>query len=282
MFKIRDFSQLTRVSTKMLRHYDELGLLKPAFVDPDTQYRYYSADQLPRLNRIIALKDLGFSLDQIAHLLQTPVSSAELRGMLKLRQAEIERQLQLEQARLLSVEVRLRQIEQGERPNEYDVVVREVAPQLVAAIRQVVPTLGTPITTLFEALEQYVDQNQARAFRSPLLIFHDAEYREEALEVEALVPLLHAIPTSDTVHVYELPGATMACVVYTGGYDRMLTVLQTLLTWIETHQATIVGPIREVYVRFGAAGLEELNLPSAFLTDQSRLFVTEVQIPITQ
>ena len=68
MFKIGDFSKFSRVSVKMLRHYDELGLLKPALVDPATNYRYYSADQLPRLNRIIALKDLGFTLEQVGRL----------------------------------------------------------------------------------------------------------------------------------------------------------------------------------------------------------------------
>lgn len=65
MFKISEFSRFTRVSVKMLRHYDEIGLLRPAHIDPVNNYRYYSADQLPRLNRIIALKDLGFSLSEI-------------------------------------------------------------------------------------------------------------------------------------------------------------------------------------------------------------------------
>jgi DNA-binding transcriptional MerR regulator len=69
MFKIGDFSRFSRVTVKMLRHYDEIGLLKPARVDPFTGYRYYTADQLPRLNRIIALKDLGFTLEQIGSLL---------------------------------------------------------------------------------------------------------------------------------------------------------------------------------------------------------------------
>ena len=69
MLKIGDFSHLSHVSVRMLRHYDELGLLKPVQVDRFTGYRYYSIEQLPRLNRILALKDLGFSLDQITQLL---------------------------------------------------------------------------------------------------------------------------------------------------------------------------------------------------------------------
>jgi DNA-binding transcriptional MerR regulator len=66
MFKIGDFSKISQVSIRSLRHYDEIGLFKPAHTDPFTGYRYYSADQLPRLNRIIALRTLGLSLEEIA------------------------------------------------------------------------------------------------------------------------------------------------------------------------------------------------------------------------
>ena len=96
MFRIGDFSKFSRVSIKMLRHYDEIGLLKPVHVDPFTSYRYYSVDQLPRLNRIIALKDLGFTLEQITRLLDEGLSAEQIKGMLKLKRAEIEQQLQAE------------------------------------------------------------------------------------------------------------------------------------------------------------------------------------------
>ncbi len=74
LFKIGDFSQIGQVSVRMLRHYDELGLLKPAYVDRLTDYRYYSIEQLPKLNRLLALKDLGFSLVQIAALLNNDLT----------------------------------------------------------------------------------------------------------------------------------------------------------------------------------------------------------------
>jgi len=98
---------------KTLRYYDEIGLLKPAQVDRFTGYRYYSEDQLPRLNRILALKDLGLSLEQIGRLLDDDLPPAQLRGMLRLKQAEIQQCVEEEQARLARVEMRLRQIEQA-------------------------------------------------------------------------------------------------------------------------------------------------------------------------
>jgi DNA-binding transcriptional MerR regulator len=95
MFKIGEFSRLSRVSVRMLRYYDQLGLLKPSQTDSFTNYRYYSADQLPRLNRILALRDLGFSLEQIKDMLEEELSTDQLLGMLKLKRAELEQQMQV-------------------------------------------------------------------------------------------------------------------------------------------------------------------------------------------
>lgn len=278
MFKIGDFSRLTRVSVKMLRHYDELGLLKPAQVDPLTNYRYYSADQLPQLNRIIALKDLGFSLEQIGKLLAENLPSDEIRGMLKLRFAEVEQQLNVEKARLAQVAARLQYIEQEDRSPLYDVVVRQIPSQLMASIRQHVLDPETAITHLFDEVEAYVTNYDARAFSSPLTIYHDLEYQEENVDVEVAVPLTRPIPGTDRVSVRNIPSATMACVVYAGSYEKSAEVLHTLLVWIQTHHYTIAGPMREVYLRFGAD--EGLRLPEAFLTESPQLYVTELQLPI--
>jgi len=112
MIKIGDFSRISRVPVKTLRYYDEVGLLKPVEVDRFTGYRYYSLDQLSRLNRILALKDLGFSLEQIAQLLDENLPAAQIRGMLRMKQAELQDRVREEQERLARVEARLRQIEQ--------------------------------------------------------------------------------------------------------------------------------------------------------------------------
>ena len=111
MFKIGDFSKLARVPVKTLRYYDEEGLLAPARVDRFTEYRYYTAEQLVRLNRILALKDLGLSLAQIKLVLQNAVSVEQLRGMLALRRAEIADQLEATRAQMDRVEARLKLME---------------------------------------------------------------------------------------------------------------------------------------------------------------------------
>ena len=183
MFKIGDFSRFTRVSVKMLRHYDHLGLLKPARIDPATNYRYYSADQLPRLNRLLALRELGLTLEQVGTLLDGGADGAalpveQIRGMLRLKQAELAQQVQEQQRRLDAIQARLDQIEREGQADSADVVVRRVAPQLMARLRTVVAD-DDDTHLVFEEAERHVAQYGARASAPPLAIFHDGEYRED-------------------------------------------------------------------------------------------------------
>src|ERR687893_2246814 len=120
MIKIGEFSKLIQVPVPTLRYYDQLGLLKPFEVDSLTGYRYYSTSQLPRLHRILALKGLGFSLEQIGAVLADGVSPEQLRGMARLRHAQISQQLAVAQHQLVEVETLLQQIEHEDERARYD------------------------------------------------------------------------------------------------------------------------------------------------------------------
>src|SRR5215475_6326058 len=124
MIKIGEFSKLVQVPVATLRYYDQVGLLKPVEVDRLTGYRYYSASQLPRLHRILALRGLGFSLEQIAEVLDEGLTPEQMRGMLRLRQAQISQQLAEVQSQLVEVEMRLQQIEREEQLSAYDVILK--------------------------------------------------------------------------------------------------------------------------------------------------------------
>ncbi len=284
MFKIGDFSRFTRVSVKMLRHYDHLGLLKPARIDPSTNYRYYSADQLPRLNRLLALRELGLTLEQVGTLLDggadgTALPVEQIRGMLRLKQAELAQQVQEQQRRLDAIQARLDQIEREGQADSADVVVRRVAPQLMARLRTVVAD-DDDTHLVFEEAERHVAQYGARASAPPLAIFHDGEYREEHLDIEVGIPLKAAIPSTPRIQVGELPGEdSMACLVHTGSYAAIGAASERLLGWIEAHAYQIAGPTREVYLRFNADGLDA-PLPLAFLAARAEEFVTELQLPV--
>jgi DNA-binding transcriptional MerR regulator len=128
MLKIGEFSQLSQVTVKTLHHYDEMGLLKPAHIDPFTNYRYYTVEQLPRVHRIMALKELGLSLEQIGLMLDEDMSTDQIRGMLRLKQAEAQQQMRETQRQLAMIEFRLRMIEAETNFPHLDVVVKQLEP----------------------------------------------------------------------------------------------------------------------------------------------------------
>ena len=135
MFLIGEFSNISRVSKRLLRHYDEIDLLKPAQIDPHTNYRYYSAQQLSRLNQILALKELGLSLDQIKKMLAAEISDEEIHGMLLLKKAETDQTLLNDLQRLQRIEARLQQNQSAE--NLPDIVITSVPAQSYLSIRTV-------------------------------------------------------------------------------------------------------------------------------------------------
>jgi DNA-binding transcriptional MerR regulator len=280
MFKIGEFSRLSRVSVRMLRHYDQLGLLTPSQTDRFTGYRYYSAEQLPRLNRIIALRDLGFSLEQIAGILDEDLSTGQLLGMLRLKRAEVEQQLQKEQQRLARLEIRIRQMNESPMDGAYDVILREIEPALAATYREVAAD-DDRIQQMFDMLETYVAGfDRARADKPPFSIYYDDEYREKDVDAEIAVPLTYAIPENELIRVRQLPRLTnVACVVHVGEYADIYQAYNALLAWIGANGYRMMGPIREVYLRYGADSLN-FELPSTYLANDKHEYVTELQLSV--
>ena len=267
MFKIGEFSKLVQVPVPTLRYYDQMGLLKPVEVDRLTGYRYYSASQLPRLNRILALKGLGFSLEQIAEVLAEGLTSEQMRGMLRLRHAQICQQLSEVQGQLVEVETRLRQIEREETFSSYDVILKQIEPLLVASVRAILPVHNdlTPLyCEVYDALALYhCEPGQT------LAIWYDEEYKEHDVDGAAVFLIRRPIPDVGRVHIHELPAAQMASTIHQGSYNTLTDAHQAVLQWIEANSYRIVGPGREVYLH---------STPPIDHDDPS--YVTEVQYPV--
>lgn len=269
MFKIGEFSRFSQVSVKTLRYYDQIGLLKPAEVDRFTGYRYYSAGQLPRINRILALKDLGLSLDQIAQLLKEDLTPEQIRGILRLKQVEIQQTVQEEQARLARVEWRLKQIEREESMPAQEVVLKKVPSIAVASVRDTVPTTG--IGRLFGEIFAHLGQHAVSPAGPTMGIYYDEEFHEEAVDVEAAVPVPESLPGGGRVKYQELPAVKEAvCIIHTGTFDTLAGTYGQLMAWIEAHGYRMAGPIREVYLQWAAPGGD----PSTN--------VTEIQAPVAK
>lgn len=270
MFRIGDFSKLSRISVKTLRYYDEVGLLKPARVDEFSGYRYYTYEQLPRLNRILALKDLGFSLVEISQLLADDLTLEQLRAMLKLHQAEIRRQVQEQTERLRRIEARLRQIEQENMMSNYDVVIKKVEPLKVAALRGVVPTPPDQ-GRLWQELDGHLAAQHVRPAGPCLSLYHDDEYKERDWDIEVCEPIEGSLLESGRVTVRQLPGVeTAACVVHHGPFVTIGEAYDALMKWISTSGYHIVGPSREVYLREAKDG--DQHDPDT---------ITEIQFPVS-
>ena len=270
MIRIGDFSKLSRVSIKTLRYYDEMGLLKPVSVDRFTGYRYYEYDQLPQLYRILALKDLGFSLEEIGHLLDSDLSVEQMRGMLKLRQAEIRQRMQEEAGRLERVELWLRQIEQEDSMSKYDIVIKNLEPIKVASVRGVVPTPPDQ-RSLWDELMGYFNQQKTRMIGPPIAIYHDPDARERDWDIEVCMPIIDEMTPEKRLNVYSLPAVeTMACVVHTGPFATLPQAYDALAKWIDKNGYQITGPAREL----------NLRLPEKLGDQNDPNTVNEVQFPV--
>lgn len=259
MLKIGDFSKLGHVTVKTLRYYGRMGLLKPTFIDRFTSYRYYSLEQLPRLNRILALKDLGFSLDQVAELLDEEVPVEQMRGMLRRKQAELEARLAAEQNRLGRVAARLQQIEREGRVVGVDVLLKSAPPQAAAVVRTLVPAverLPQYLDQLAGELHEWLTQTGVTSEGPCMALYSEPEYRERniPLELAVAVPLDalgHAYaPLRSRVALRTLQAVNeMACLVHTGPLELLPQAYADLFSWIETHLYRVNGPARELYLR---------------------------------
>jgi effector-binding domain-containing protein len=269
MIKIGDFARLSQVSVVTLRYYDEMDLLKPVKVDDFTGYRYYSADQLPRLNRILALKDLGFSLEQIRLMLADGLSLEQLRSMLTLQRSEVEKRLAEERERLLRIEARLKQIELEDKMPNYDVVIKTVPAMQVAACRVTIPTNDQVPEYLGPAYAKVYDYLRKEGVKDNgicLTLWHSPADVYENEDAEALVPIDRSLPGRDGVNVYELPATQVASVVHQGNFEEFTQGHAALLEWIDANGYQIVGPYREIYIKHDKANLTDTT--------------TEIQFPV--
>ena len=257
MFSIGEFARHGRVSVRMLRHYDTIGLLRPACVDPVSGYRFYQASQLAELNRVIALKELGFTLQQVQSILAEKVSAAELRGMLKLRRAEIQAVLEAETTRLARVEARLLTIEDEARAPADGVVIKRLEPvrvgELTAEAAGWEPEAITPvIQPLYGTLWQRMASAEVCAAGPAVAYYEDAPAGDGAIVVHAAVPVA-AVPAADGADrdpgfaIVDLPAVDRAAVIiHHGSMDDVMATGQALARWIDANGYRSAGYSREV------------------------------------
>jgi len=282
MLKIGEFAWLSQVTVETLRHYDRIGLLKPAHLDQFTGYRYYSLDQLPRLNRILALKDLGLPLEKITQMLDQKISASEIRGILELKQVELKEQIQEVQKRLTHVEARLEQIEMEGKMPDFEILLKTIEPQRIASVRETITSwdqdiVGPTFTRMFDEVGEYLGTHKVEPIGPGVALYHhqspfiDSGAAEEYLDVESAMVIDTSLPESDRVKVREVPQMEVAYTVHHGDFSGLPLAKQAIFSWLEGNGYRRVGPIREIYLHFDSNHQDNYDSPH---------HVTEIQFPI--
>lgn len=266
MFTIGPFARLAGVSAKVLRSYDALALFRPVWVDPATDYRYYSPAQLPELRRIVSLRDMGLGLAEIGRLVS---GGADLRAALERRRGELEQERREIDRRLATLDIRVEMSTGGS--DQPDIVVRPLAAEAVATLAMASRPDGD-VGAAFYELEAVVRDLGRRAHRPP------GALTESDGSVEIFVPVTGPIAAPGRIGFRRLAACRAATVIVRGPYELVREGRGALERWVEAAGLRPVGALRIIYLQFGAE--PELRLPRGYVVERATDLVTEVQLPV--
>lgn len=248
MLRIGEFSKLSRISIRMLRYYDEIGLLSPEMIDDFTGYRYYSEGQLPIVNRITALKEMGFGLSTIAEILRSYTDKDALRQYLVLKQSEIREQLEKTNRQLLLLETTIKRLGKDEVVMNYSVTLKELPERTVASVRKVIPSYNEEIMLWNTLVEETTPLKMKDADPCyTLAIFHDGEYKETDVDVEVQKDVKGKYPNTENVVFKTVPPIQIASATYKGSYDQISEVNEAVANWIRDNQYEFNGTSFNIY-----------------------------------
>jgi DNA-binding transcriptional MerR regulator len=252
MYGIGLVARLAQVSVRTLRHYDNLGLLKPSHVDPLTGYRYYAPDQVLRLHRILVLRDLGVPLAQIGQLIDDDVTVEQLRGILRLRQAEARAQLAAQTEQLMRVEIRLAQLEEVSMA-DYDVIVKRLEPMRVVALSADLAgydEIGATCDRMYPRLQSALIEHGVPFGGLSLALYEDTGDETRPLRITTALP----VPAGVTIDAGELATIELAAVeraattVVRGDPAQFPGAFRALHEWIDQTGARATAFERELYI----------------------------------
>jgi DNA-binding transcriptional MerR regulator/effector-binding domain-containing protein len=271
VFRIGEFSKIAQVSMRMLRHYDAIGLFHPERVDATSGYRYYSARQLPAINRIVALRMLGMSLDEIGRIVAGGLDAHEVRGIYRTRKAELESRIEEERRMLAYVETRLARLDEGAFA-ESEAVLKRAPTQTVVALRERVADFGVMGNRLLEVHRVGLAHDR---LGPTLAVFHDPDFETEGVDWEVGLALTddgpERLPLPDGSHLVRrtLPAIERcASTVHEGAFDGLHLGYGALGTWIERSGLEVAGVGREIFWHLDP--------------DRPERNVTEIQFPVRE
>ncbi|MEO1770973.1 MerR family transcriptional regulator [Candidatus Enterococcus ferrettii] len=267
MLKIGEFSQLGHVSIRMLRHYDDIGLLRPKKIDQESGYRYYSVRQLGQLHTILLLKELKFSLQEIKELLSA--ESIVLKKQLLSKQMEIEAEIAQDQLRIEAIQ---RKVDQIDKPVSYPIRLCGIPDFPVIGLRKVIPSFYHEGQLWRDFYDEMAQQKLAAALEDmgSTTIFYDQEYKEQNNDIEIVLKTKEIVPVSSPLVSYVMPKIPLAAsIIVKGNYHQLPIVYQSFACWLDQHpEYQMIKTTRQVC----HIGPDE--------TEDSEEYITELQIPL--
>lgn len=264
MLKIGEFSKLSRISVRLLRQYDEAGLLAPVSIDPFTGYRYYSEAQLPAANRIRALKEMGFTQPAIGALLPRYEDREVLERCLALRRAEAQAEFAEASRRLRLLDTAIKRLRKDKCNMKYDVTVKTIPERYVASVRQVIPGYGREgeLWSVYcqETARMHIQDGDPAMCTA---VYHDGEFKETDVDVE--IQKTVAGPCRDTEHVKfkTVPAVEVASATFQGSYSQIGAVNEAVAAWVADNGYEFAG----VYFNIYHVSPHETRDPDAFVTE---------------
>ncbi|MDK2867598.1 MAG: hypothetical protein PWP51_2318 [Clostridiales bacterium] len=248
MLKIGDFSKLSRISIRMLRHYDEMGLLAPKHIDSSTGYRYYGEDQLTVTNRIWALKEMGFDLSTIRDILSTYSDPEKLIDFLTVKQSEVKSEAMVMAQRLRCLETTIERLRKDGTVMSYQVTLKTLPERQVASVRAVIPTYeheGT-LWQIMMAEAGPLDMQMDNPCYG-MAIFHDDSYREADVDVEIQIAVVGEYDNTEHVIFKKEAPILMASATFKGSYDSISAVNEAVANWVSDNGYAFDGPSFCIY-----------------------------------
>jgi DNA-binding transcriptional MerR regulator len=266
MIRIGLFSKLGMVTVKTLRHYDETGLLIPAQVDEENGYRYYRTAQLFRLQEIVALRQMDFSIPQIADILE----GRNVPGLFAARKAALESELSITANRLFRLGNYIAE-RQGGQQMSYQAIIKEIPACIVFSTRQNIPNYEALFELMPTIGAKVAEANPGIKCAEPdynFNIFHDPEYKEQDIDIEICQAVTSFGKDGDGIIFKQLPAVTVASVLHKGGYDSLGAAFAYAVKWVGENGYAIAGEIRESFI------------DGVWNKDSEEDWLTEIQVPV--
>lgn len=264
MYTIGQFSKITKVTTKALRHYEKIGLLSPAWVDNNNQYRYYTEEQISSMDTILFLKDVGIPLNTIKNIIEKNNNMEEIASVLQEHRKLLLSELDKTNSRLIKL-ARLRKTLEAKEVKEntdYDIRIRDVQETLVYSVRKQMANLPESLPATIRTLLEEIQVKGGVCAGAPIMMYYDEEFDPEKVDLEVAWPV-----TDSNLANSSLPAVRAASYIYIGPYDGLESAYKAMFSWINENGMRAVFPIREI----------SINDPQTTPPDK---LATEIIIPV--